>query len=71
MIIDDQTMLSRKEAAAFLRQRGCPISHNTLATYASNNNSGGGPSFYKNGHRTLYKPVDLEVWRKNRLRKVE
>lgn len=68
---DQATYLSRKQAAEYLRRNNCPISHLTLANLAKNNNSGRGPSFYKDGNRALYDPADLDEWRMKRRRRIE
>jgi len=67
----DETYLSRKEAADYLQRRRCHISYATLGNMAAGNNSGGGPPFYKDGGRALYTPTDLDQWRRGRLRRVE
>ena len=59
--------LNRKEAAAYLRSLGYNISAKTLANMASNKNAGNGPSFTRNGWKTvLYKRDDLDAWAKKR-----
>ena len=65
------TFLTRKQAVDYLQRRGVQISYGYLANMANNNNSGGGPSFYKDGGRALYTRDDLEEWRRKRLRRVE
>ena len=63
----DKEWLSRKEAAIYLDQIGCPLTAKTLANMASNNNAGNGPSFTRNGWKTvLYKRDDLDAWAKKR-----
>lgn len=62
----EQVFLSRKEAAAFLRKKGCRISWRTLDQYAWTKE---GPDYYVDKARTLYTPEDLEKWRIGRLRR--
>lgn len=63
--------LSRKQAAAYLRNHNCPISHRSLERMAANGNAGKGPPFWKSGQTVLYDPAELEEWRKKRIRRVE
>lgn len=67
----DDKLLSRKQAARYLSDRGHAVSWGTLANFAKNNNAGKGPAFYRDGPRAVYSVVDLELWRRNRLRRVE
>lgn len=67
----ENTFLSRKEAAAFLRRNNCPISHRTLEQMAANRNAGKGPPFYKSGAKVLYDPAELDEWRRKRIRRIE
>lgn len=65
-------LLTRKQAAEYLRRRGYLITTRSLGNLAYNNNAGGGPAFYKEGKgRTFYAPADLDKWRNSRLRRVE
>lgn len=70
-LADNEPLYTRKQAAEYLRRRGCSISYNTLTNMASNQNASGGPSFYKDGGRAVYAQVDLDQWRRQRLRRVE
>lgn len=64
-----EKLISRKEAATYLQQRGATVSYNTLGVWASADK---GPPFYKDGHRALYNVVELDLWwRTRRLRRVE
>lgn len=55
--------LSRKEAAAYLSKRGCPISAKTLANMAANGNARRGPPFSRIAwSRVQYRRTDLDVW---------
>lgn len=55
--------LSRKEAARFLTQIGCPLAPRTLANMASNNNAGGGPPFIRIRRRiVVYSEDELRAW---------
>jgi hypothetical protein len=51
--------LTRREASAFLTDRGYPVARKTLDKYAV---YGGGPSFRYFGRRPLYAPTDLLTW---------
>lgn len=67
----DDRLLSRKEAAKYLQDRGCSISYGYLVILGMKNNEKGGPPYYKDGQRAVYSITDLELWRRNRLRRVE
>lgn len=55
--------LSRKEAAIYLSSKGRKITAGTLANLASNNNARGGPSFTRDGWKTVrYARADLDNW---------
>jgi len=56
------TWLSRKEAARFLAQIGCPISPKTLENLALNNNAGKGPPFTRVRKYVRYDAADLRAW---------
>lgn len=59
----DKEWLSRKEAAVFLQLHGCPITPNTLANLAANNNAGKGPAFTKYRAKFVrYKRDSLLDW---------
>jgi hypothetical protein len=61
------TFLSRKEAAAYLKEtygEPCFISPKTLAKLAV---LGGGPVYQKFGRRVVYTPESLNVWANSRL----
>ena len=55
---------TRKEAAAFLRERGYPATPNTLMKLAS---TGGGPVYRLFGNRALYEGDDLLAWAESKL----
>lgn len=61
---DDAThFLSRKEAALYLRSKGCPVSNRTLEYYASKQCRGGkGPRFFQIGYVVGYRKIDLDQW---------
>lgn len=64
--------LNRKQAAAYLTEAGCSVSPKTLGNLASNENSGKGPAFHRNGwSRVVYHKTDLDTWRQKRLVRVE
>lgn len=68
---ENEQLFSRKQAAAYLQRRGCSISYSSLANLGAKENAGKGPSYYKDGGRTVYTQTDLEQWRRGRLRRVE
>lgn len=70
-ISKDDKLLSRKQAAHYLQERGCAVSYGHLVNLGTKDNAKGGPSFYKDGGRAVYSVVDLELWRRKRLRRVE
>ena len=71
----DDDLLSRKQAAHYLRKKGCATSATTLANLAANANQGKGPPFlvYRSKGRRFvsYKIVDLDAWAEKRIRRVE
>lgn len=68
----EQEWLSRKEAAHYLAERGCPLTEKTLRNYASNSNALGGPPFVRMGWNMVrYRPKALDVWLKSRMIEVE
>lgn len=63
--------LTRKEASIYLYSIGCPISASTLASMASNNNAGGGPSFSRISWKLVrYHRRDLDAWVKRKVQRV-
>jgi hypothetical protein len=62
--IDVDDLLSRKQLAEALTERGFKTAEATLATMASR---GGGPRFQKYGQRVLYKWGDALAWAKSKL----
>lgn len=56
--------LDRKEAAAYVRQRGLPCSPNTLAKFAT---TGGGPVYRRFGNKAVYTNADLDHWIERKL----
>jgi hypothetical protein len=82
MSLSDDGWLTRKEAARFLsNQCDHPISPQTLANMACNNNAGDGPPFYRTGSRktrwgsgpngVFYKVEDLRAWAQGRVQRIE
>ncbi len=68
----DDVWLTRKEAATWLTKRGCPVTEGTLRKYASNDNAGGGPPFFRTGWKAVrYTVSDLERWRREHMVRVE
>jgi hypothetical protein len=64
ILIDPDTLLTRKQAAEALTARGYPTSERTLSTKATR---GGGPLFRHFGPRVLYRWADLLKWAESRL----
>jgi hypothetical protein len=63
-----QEYMTRKEAAEYLTSLGCPVSPNTLANKAANNNQGRGPEFIASGWKTVrYARAALDKWAKTRV----
>jgi hypothetical protein len=63
---------SRKEAARYLAQIGCPVSVRALEKRAANNNEGRGPSFTRVGwNQVRYKRADLDAWAAQQTVRVE
>lgn len=60
----NQTYMTRKEAAAFLADRGLPVSHLTLQKWAT---TGGGPAYQIFGNRALYTAENLMTWAEAKL----
>jgi hypothetical protein len=56
--------LNREQAAAYVRNRGLPLTKNTLMKYAT---VGGGPEFQKFGCRVVYTPAKIDQWIESRL----
>ena len=56
---NDERLLNRQEAAAFLGERGYRVAVASLNKWAS---IGGGPRFRKFSRRPLYAPSDLIAW---------
>lgn len=57
--------LTRRQAAAFITNRGIPLAPGTLGKYAT---VGGGPRSIKFGRRVLYSQDDLTDWIVDRIR---
>lgn len=73
MATTEPEWLSRKRAASYLTARGYPISPQTLARLASNENAGKGPPFYRDPDAkrlTTYRREDLDAWREKRMVRV-
>lgn len=63
--------MTRKEAAHYLTQAGCPVSAVMLAKMAHRNNSGNGPPFLRyRTHTVRYKREDLDVWASKQMKRV-
>src|SRR4051812_4761441 len=57
-------LLTRRETAALISARYFQLAAQTLARYACR---GGGPCYYKAGHRALYAESDVRAWAESRL----
>ena len=66
MSIEPKKYLSRGEAAQYVKEKGLPLSKNTLQKYAT---VGGGPKFFKFGRRAVYCREDLNKWISDKLGK--
>jgi hypothetical protein len=64
MILDEDTLLGRADAARALTEAGFRISSATLATKATR---GGGPPYRLFGRRPLYRWGDALEWARGRL----
>jgi hypothetical protein len=64
MILDEDTLLGRADAARTLTEAGFRISSATLATKATR---GGGPPYRLFGGRPLYRWGDALAWARGRL----
>jgi hypothetical protein len=61
---DAERYLDRTEAAEYLRGRGLQVSPTTLQKWAS---IGGGPLYFRWGHRAVYLRSDLDGWAAEKL----
>jgi hypothetical protein len=61
----EEHYLSRRESAAYLSNRGLPVSPNTLMKFAT---TGGGPRYARWGNRAVYLPADLDAWVASKLK---
>lgn len=71
-ITEPEPLVSRKEAALFLRKRGYLISSGRLGVLASQ--PGKGPPFYRTGEvggRVGYRLSEVEAWWRSKLTRVE
>jgi len=59
MAVEFEQRLDRRQAAAFLTDRGYRTAPATLAKLAS---IGGGPTFQSLGRKPLYREADLLAW---------
>jgi len=57
-----KSWFSRKEAARFLTEIGCPISPKTLENLALNNNARRGPPFTRVRKNVRYDAAELRTW---------
>lgn len=63
--------LNRKEASRYLTSKGCRVSPQALANWASNNNSGKGPPFYRFRWRGVsYRRMELDAWLEREIKRV-
>jgi hypothetical protein len=59
MTVEFESLLDRRQAAAFLTARGYRTARATLAKLAC---IGGGPTFESFGRKPLYREADLLAW---------
>lgn len=64
-LLQPKTFLTRRDAAALLREAGVPVRDSTLESTASN---GQGPKYSIVNGRALYVRADLEAWLEQRVR---
>jgi hypothetical protein len=70
-LTSDETLLTRRELAAFLTDNGRPISHSTLAKYCSPAINTGPPAECWWGKLPLYRPSRALEWARSRERPVK
>jgi hypothetical protein len=71
-MVERRNWLNRKEAAAYISERGIKISVQTLANMASNGNAGHGPAFTRFRWKSIqYARVDLDDWIARERKRVE
>jgi hypothetical protein len=63
--------MTRKKAAAYLRQRGFPIGDSTLDKLCMPSSADGPPVAAWWGRRPLYEPADVLAWAEAKLRPVQ
>jgi len=64
--------LTRKQASLYLTSIGCPLSPQTLANRAANNNKGNGPPYSRIGWNIVrYKRSDLDAWAAKNIDRIE
>jgi hypothetical protein len=67
-----ETYFSRKQAAAFLAEIGCPVSYQQLKRWGLQNNYRRGPAFtIVRDRRVHYAETDLRAWAKQNAKRVE
>ncbi len=62
--------LSRKEAARYLAEMGCPLSPGSLGNLAGKNNAGKGPPFHRFRNKVMYEINALRAWAEANMEKV-
>jgi hypothetical protein len=67
----EKTILNRKEATAYLIQRGVLVGSRTLQRWAKWDNLGGGPAHFRVKHKCFYKKEDLDKWMEKEVRRIE
>jgi hypothetical protein len=65
---DPSQLLTRKQAADYLRNMRCSIT--AAGTLAQMARRGNGPPSYRDGGRVLYDRAELDEWRRKRLRRL-
>lgn len=68
---ESEDMLTRKEAAAYLRTLGYSVSPDYLCNLAAKDNAGGGPPFYRIHQKVIrYKRGEVKDWLQSRMRRI-
>jgi hypothetical protein len=71
-LTNEDRLLNRKQAAAYLMERGCAASVQSLTNMAARNNAGGGPPFTRfRKHFIRYSKADLDAWVAREVKRVE
>lgn len=69
--MSQKELLSRKEAANYIRQKGYPVVAQTLANMAANGNARKGPPYTLIRRIVGYRREDLDAWIAANAKRVE